>query len=97
MRKCRYYLLTIGAVIALWVNFSFYLNIAASQKYEVEHPRSMYGDDENLRVREADLQLQRQISLILFLVCTIVTGTGVFQLIRLGRKLPDHSDDATSA
>lgn len=84
-------------MIALLVNALYYLNISVSQKYEVEHPRAMYGDDDNLRLREADLHRNRQISVLLFFVITVVVGVSVFQLIRLGLHSSDHSDDVTSA
>lgn len=87
MKRIYYWIIIIISIIALYFNTGFYLNTAVSMKYEVDHPRIMFGNDKDIEEREKELKMYYYLSMAVYIACFIGIGGSIYRLVNPKKKV----------
>jgi uncharacterized membrane protein len=86
MKRIYYWNIIIISLVALYFNTGFYLSTAISNKYEVEHPRIMYGNDKEIEERERELNKDYYLAIAIYIACFAGIGSSIYGLSKSKKK-----------
>lgn len=85
--KIIYRVLIILALLGLWQNTIFYINMGIEMTYQREHPDPVCAPDSELTPLEIKLKRYYYISLGIYLFCFTVIGYSIYKLNRIQKRV----------
>lgn len=86
MRRIYYIIIIFISLIVLYFNTIFILNTGISMEYEVDHPRIMFGNNENIEKRERELKMYYYLSIAVYIACFAGIGGSIYRLVNPKKK-----------